>query len=153
VGFQNSATSVKEETSRFLGGDLIIRHEPVGVVGGIVPWNYPQTLSSFKYAPALAAGCTIVLKPSPETAETDLEPERFYPETAIIGGPETVAERIRQQRDEHGVRCVNLLASFFGSLPEHMLRRSLQLFAGEVIPQLARAQPSPVNSPATSAQR
>jgi acyl-CoA reductase-like NAD-dependent aldehyde dehydrogenase len=58
---------VEEETSRFLGGDLIIRHEPVGVVGGIVPWNYPQTLSSFKYAPALAAGCTIVLKPSPET--------------------------------------------------------------------------------------
>ncbi len=58
---------VEEEAARFLGGDLIIRHEPVGVVGGIVPWNYPQTLSSFKYAPALAAGCTIVLKPSPET--------------------------------------------------------------------------------------
>jgi aldehyde dehydrogenase (NAD+) len=58
---------VEVETSRFLGGDLIIRHEPVGVVGGIVPWNYPQTLASFKYAPALAAGCPIVLKPSPET--------------------------------------------------------------------------------------
>ncbi len=51
----------------FLGGDLVIRHEPIGVVAGIVPWNYPQTLSSFKYAPALAAGNTIVLKPSPET--------------------------------------------------------------------------------------
>jgi aldehyde dehydrogenase (NAD+) len=62
------ATSpVEEETSRFLGGDLIIRHEPIGVIAGIVPWNYPQTLSSFKYAPALAAGNTIVLKPSPET--------------------------------------------------------------------------------------
>jgi aldehyde dehydrogenase (NAD+) len=58
---------VEEEAPRFLGGDLIIRHEPVGVVGAIVPWNYPQTLSAFKYAPALAAGCTIVLKPSPET--------------------------------------------------------------------------------------
>ena len=58
---------VEEETSRFLGGDLVIRHEPIGVVAGIVPWNYPQTLSSFKYAPALAAGNTIVLKPSPET--------------------------------------------------------------------------------------
>ena len=58
---------VEEERVRFLGGDLIIRHEPVGVVGGIVPWNYPQTLASFKYAPALAAGCPIVLKPSPET--------------------------------------------------------------------------------------
>jgi aldehyde dehydrogenase (NAD+) len=62
-----ASSPVEEETSRFLGGDLIIRHEPVGVVGGIVPWNYPQTLASFKYAPALAAGCTIVLKPSPET--------------------------------------------------------------------------------------
>jgi aldehyde dehydrogenase (NAD+) len=58
---------VEEEAARFLGGDLIIRHEPIGVVAGIVPWNYPQTLSSFKYAPALAAGNTIVLKPSPET--------------------------------------------------------------------------------------
>ena len=62
------ATSpVEEETARFLGGDLVIRHEPIGVVAGIVPWNYPQTLASFKYAPALAAGNTIVLKPSPET--------------------------------------------------------------------------------------
>ena len=62
-----AASPVEEETARFLGGDLIIRHEPIGVVAGIVPWNYPQTLSSFKYAPALAAGNTIVLKPSPET--------------------------------------------------------------------------------------
>ncbi len=37
------------------------------MIAGIVPWNYPQTLSAFKYAPALAAGNTIVLKPSPET--------------------------------------------------------------------------------------
>ena len=59
--------SGEEETSRFLGGNLVIRHEPIGVIAGIVPWNYPQTLSSFKYAPALAAGNTIVLKPSPET--------------------------------------------------------------------------------------
>ena len=58
---------VEEETARFLGGDLVIRHEPIGVIAGIVPWNYPQTLSSFKYAPALAAGNSIVLKPSPET--------------------------------------------------------------------------------------
>ena len=60
------SSPVEEEMSRFLGGDLAIRHEPVGVIAGIVPWNYPQTLSSFKYAPALAAGNAIVLKPSPE---------------------------------------------------------------------------------------
>jgi acyl-CoA reductase-like NAD-dependent aldehyde dehydrogenase len=49
-------------------GSTIVRREPVGVVGAIAPWNYPQSLSMFKIAPALAAGCTIVLKPSPETA-------------------------------------------------------------------------------------
>ena len=69
--------------------------------------------------------------------EADLEPERFYRETAIIGGPETVAERIGQLREEHGVRYVNLLAWFFGYLPEHLLRRSLRLFANEIIPRLS----------------
>jgi aldehyde dehydrogenase (NAD+) len=49
------------------GGTVRVRREPVGVVGAIVPWNFPQTLAFFKIAPALAAGCTLVVKPSPET--------------------------------------------------------------------------------------
>ncbi|MGY1813609.1 aldehyde dehydrogenase [Blastococcus sp. SYSU D00820] len=49
-------------------GTTLVRREPVGVVGAITPWNYPQALAMFKVAPALAAGCTVVLKPSPETA-------------------------------------------------------------------------------------
>jgi aldehyde dehydrogenase (NAD+) len=57
----------EEERPGHLGGTTIVRREPIGVVGGIVPWNYPQTLAAFKYGPALAAGCTVVLKPSPET--------------------------------------------------------------------------------------
>jgi aldehyde dehydrogenase (NAD+) len=57
----------EEERPGHLGGTTIVRREPVGVVGAIVPWNYPQTLAAFKYGPALAAGCTVVLKPSPET--------------------------------------------------------------------------------------
>ena len=44
---------------------LIVR-EPVGVVGAIVPWNAPLTVISYKIAPALLAGCTVVLKSSPE---------------------------------------------------------------------------------------
>lgn len=48
-------------------GPTIVRHEPVGVVGAIAPWNVPQFTSMSKLAPALAAGCTVVLKPSPET--------------------------------------------------------------------------------------
>ena len=49
-------------------GHTIVRREAVGVVAAIVPWNYPQALAAFKLAPALAAGCTVVLKASPETA-------------------------------------------------------------------------------------
>jgi aldehyde dehydrogenase (NAD+)/phenylacetaldehyde dehydrogenase len=43
------------------------RREPVGVVAAITPWNFPIVLSMWKIAPALAAGCTVVLKPAPET--------------------------------------------------------------------------------------
>ena len=46
--------------------------EPVGVVAAIVPWNFPLNLASWKLAPALAAGCTVVLKPAPETPLTAL---------------------------------------------------------------------------------
>jgi len=59
--------SFEEERPGFLGGTNIVRREPIGVVGAIVPWNYPQTLGAFKYGAALAAGCTVVMKPSPET--------------------------------------------------------------------------------------
>ena len=57
-----------EEIRPSANGHTIVRREPVGVVAAIVPWNYPQALAAFKFAPALAAGCTVVLKASPETA-------------------------------------------------------------------------------------
>lgn len=61
----------KEETDEvrdgILGGSTLVTHAPLGVVAAIVPWNFPQTLAAFKYAPGLAAGCTLVIKPSPET--------------------------------------------------------------------------------------
>jgi alkanesulfonate monooxygenase SsuD/methylene tetrahydromethanopterin reductase-like flavin-dependent oxidoreductase (luciferase family) len=66
--------------------------------------------------------------------EADLEPERFYRETAIVGGPETVAARIARLRDDHGIRYVNMLSSFFGLLPEGLLRDSLHRFATQVMP-------------------
>lgn len=47
--------------------------EPVGVAGAIIPWNYPLLMASWKVAPALAAGCTMVLKPSELTPLTALE--------------------------------------------------------------------------------
>lgn len=56
-----------EEVREREGGVGIVVQEAVGVVAAIVPWNAPFGLASFKVAAALAAGCTIVLKPSPET--------------------------------------------------------------------------------------
>lgn len=50
------------------GGSTRIERGPVGVVAAITPWNYPQPLAIMKIAPALAAGCTVVLKPPAETA-------------------------------------------------------------------------------------
>lgn len=59
-------TEFTETRAGLLGGSVEVRGVPVGVVAAIVPWNYPQVLSTFKIAPAMAAGCTVVLKPSPE---------------------------------------------------------------------------------------
>ncbi|WSY48152.1 aldehyde dehydrogenase (plasmid) [Embleya sp. NBC_00888] len=58
-----------EETRPRLDGNghTVVTRDPVGVVAAVVPWNFPQTLTMFKLAPALAAGCTVVLKPAPET--------------------------------------------------------------------------------------
>lgn len=51
----------------------VVRREPIGVVGQIIPWNYPLLMAAWKVAPALAAGCAIVLKPSEYTPLTALE--------------------------------------------------------------------------------
>jgi acyl-CoA reductase-like NAD-dependent aldehyde dehydrogenase len=60
-------TPLQEDRVGLLGGTIHVLRKPVGVVGAIVPWNFPQTLAMFKLAPLLAAGCTVVMKPSPET--------------------------------------------------------------------------------------
>jgi acyl-CoA reductase-like NAD-dependent aldehyde dehydrogenase len=76
---------------------------PLGVVAAVVPWNFPNTMAALKYAPALAAGCTVVLKPSPETVldailvgeaalEAGLPPGVF---NIVPGGRETGAYLVR----------------------------------------------------------
>ncbi len=62
--FAEIATQITEfDWEEELGNSLIVR-EPVGVVGAITPWNYPLYQIALKVAPALASGCTVVLKPS-----------------------------------------------------------------------------------------
>ncbi len=60
--------------------------EPVGVVGAIVPWNFPLLLASWKVAPALATGCTIVLKPSSVTPLTAIELGKIALEAGVPEG-------------------------------------------------------------------
>ncbi|WP_431931792.1 aldehyde dehydrogenase [Nonomuraea jabiensis] len=60
-------TFEQEEQRPGLFGPITVRREPVGVVAAVVPWNVPQFVTMTKVAPALLAGCAIVLKPAPET--------------------------------------------------------------------------------------
>jgi betaine-aldehyde dehydrogenase len=81
------------------GVDMTFR-EPLGVIGLIVPWNFPLLIASWKVAPALAAGNTIVLKPAELTPLTAVELERIalqagLPEGVVnvVAGPGSVAGR------------------------------------------------------------
>ena len=60
--------------------------EPVGVAGQIIPWNYPLLMAAWKLAPALAAGCTCVLKPAEQTPLTALELARHFEACGLPNG-------------------------------------------------------------------
>ena len=62
------------------------RHEPVGVVGQIIPWNFPLLMQAWKWGPALAAGCTIVLKPAEQTPLTALRVAELAMEAGVPAG-------------------------------------------------------------------
>jgi len=63
--------SVEETRPSQTGRHTTVRRSPVGVVAAIVPWNYPVVLAMSKIAPALAAGCSVVVKPSPPATVLD----------------------------------------------------------------------------------
>src|SRR5437899_8521670 len=77
--------------------------EPVGVVGLIIPWNFPLLLASWKLGPALACGCTVVLKPAEQTPRTTLRMGELAIEAGIpagvlnvvTGGPEAGKAMVR----------------------------------------------------------
>lgn len=62
------------------------RNEPIGVVAAITPWNSPLLLATWKIAPALAAGCTVVIKPSEFTSASTLEFARLFDEAGFPPG-------------------------------------------------------------------
>src|SRR5437016_6824440 len=104
--FYASAIASIAGRSNPVGGSLLFYSlkEPVGVAGQIVPWNYPLMMATWKLAPALAAGCTVVLKPDPATPLTalrlaELAGEVGFPEGVINivpgDGPTTGAHLVR----------------------------------------------------------
>ncbi len=97
------------------GFTSIYRREPVGVVGQIAPWNYPLMMGIWKLGPALAAGCTVVLKPAPTTPITTLMLGELIKEAGIPDGVVNVisgGNETGQALVEHPlVRMVSLTGS------------------------------------------
>ena len=89
--------STQDTRASVFGGRTVVRREPVGVVAAITPWNYPQALAAMKIGPALAAGCTVVLKPAPETA---LDAYAFADAAVEAGLPAGVINVVPADRDE-----------------------------------------------------
>jgi betaine-aldehyde dehydrogenase len=91
------------------------RSEPVGVVGQIAPWNYPLVMAIWKIGPALAAGCTLVLKPAPATPLTtlmlaELTAEAGFPPGVVnvVAGGNDTGQAIVEHPD---IRLVSLTGS------------------------------------------
>jgi acyl-CoA reductase-like NAD-dependent aldehyde dehydrogenase len=86
--FYASAIATIAGRSNPIGGSLLsyTLKEPVGVAGQIVPWNYPLLMATWKLSPALAAGCTVVLKPDPQTPATALRLAELAVEVGIPPG-------------------------------------------------------------------
>ena len=86
--YMASAIGSIEGGTRPIGGSMLsyTLKEPVGVAAQIVPWNYPIMLAGWKLAPALAAGCTAVLKPDPATPLTALRLAELAAEVGIPAG-------------------------------------------------------------------
>jgi acyl-CoA reductase-like NAD-dependent aldehyde dehydrogenase len=86
--FFGSAVATISGRSHPVGGSLLFYSlkEPVGVAGQIVPWNYPLLMATWKLAPALAAGCSVVLKPDPQTPFTALRLAQLAAEVGFPAG-------------------------------------------------------------------
>ena len=86
--YYGAAIATISGRSNPIGGSLLFYSlkEPVGVAGQIVPWNYPLMMATWKLAPALAAGCSVVLKPDPQTPLTALRLAELATEVGFPAG-------------------------------------------------------------------
>jgi acyl-CoA reductase-like NAD-dependent aldehyde dehydrogenase len=86
--YYGSAIATISGRSNAIGGSLLFYSlkEPVGVAAQIVPWNYPLMMATWKLAPALAAGCSVVLKPDPQTPLTAIRLAELAAEVGFPAG-------------------------------------------------------------------
>ncbi|UJL47289.1 NAD-dependent succinate-semialdehyde dehydrogenase [Virgibacillus sp. NKC19-16] len=117
---------------------MLVIPQPVGVVGAITPWNFPSSMITRKIGPALAAGCTVVLKPAPETPLSAIEIVKIFERA---GMPEGVINLVTGDAQEIGNAMLKSkevrLLTFTGSTAvgkylmqesaEHVKKLSLEL--------------------------
>lgn len=95
---------------------MLVIPQPVGVVGAITPWNFPSSMITRKLGPALAAGCTAVLKPSPETPLSAIEIVKIFEKAGmpagvvnlITGNAEDIGKEMLENKD---VRMITFTGS------------------------------------------
>src|SRR5690625_1720085 len=98
------------------GKRMLVIPQPVGVVGAITPWNFPSSMITRKLGPALAAGCTAVLKPSPETPLSAIEIVKIFEKAGmpagvvnlITGNAEDIGKEMLENKD---VRMITFTGS------------------------------------------
>lgn len=93
---------------------LVVR-EPIGVVGLVLPWNFPLLMLAWKIAPSLAAGCSVVVKPAPETALTALRVAELAQQAGIPAGVFNVVPGGAEVGEPIGRHMDVAMVSFTGS--------------------------------------
>lgn len=112
--------------SRVEGATLAVRRDPVGVVAAFAPWNFPASQVARKLAPALAAGCSVILKPSEETPATGLAFARLLSAAGLPDGVLQVVFGDPARISEHLIRSpIVRKVSFTGSTAVGKLIASL----------------------------
>ncbi|QQK75772.1 aldehyde dehydrogenase family protein [Salicibibacter cibarius] len=103
------------------------RHEPVGVVGQIIPWNFPLMMAAWKIAPALATGCTVVLKPAEQTPLSALYLGKLIQEAGVPDGVVNIVSGFGKKAGEALVQHPDVdKIAFTGSVPvgKHIMRQA-----------------------------